>query len=899
MRGWITALRIARREARRAKGRSLLVLVMIGLPVMCLAFAAASYDMFTLTTQERLDRRLGTADALIEWYGSGEVTQTPDGRSTGLVGPPGEQDGATRQKELLTLLPAGTRLLPLGATELDVRTPSGIGRVAAMTGDIGDPLMRGIVSTVEGTAPKRADEVSLNAAAAEWLDVRVGDAIKAVDPDRHFTVTAIVEYPDDLTSLAIFPAAARESLGVSDGRWLADTPAPVDWAQIKQLNKKGVVIASRAVVLDPPPASEYEDYSSDPNPQQFAIGGVIVGLVILEIVLLAGPAFAVGARRRARDLALVAAAGGEPKHLRRIVLADGVVLGFGGAACGLVLGVGLALVGRPLLEELLIYRSAGGYRVFPSALLGIALLAIMIGLLAAVVPAFTAARQSVVLALAGRRGIVKSRKRWIVAGLVLASSGAAIAVFGAFQVNEMVILAGIILTEFGLVLVTPALIGLISRFGRWLPLAPRLALRDTARNRSSAAPAISAIMAAVAGAVAVGVFLDGQARQATMTYVQTLPIGYVQVQDNTAPEGTTVDWAQVEAAVSGTLQDSDPHRYSGVVCPGGQPVDGNTGNSCGLIPVLPIERRCPYFLRGQQMTEADLKAAEADERCHDNSVYGGIVVDDGASIAVFSGADPGHIAEAQRVLGRGGAVVHDPKLVKDGRVTFQVYSGQDWSKMGPDDLPTISVEGYHLGSGWPAAWAYVSPKMVAQTPLAIVPGGLIMATQRPPTAAEQERLTLLVREFLGADGAVRIERGPEARPNPIGLILALVAAVIALGAAGAATGLAAADSRAHLGTLAAVGAAPRVRRRLSLSQAGVTSALGALLGTLTGFGVAAVLIATVNRLDEQAVYRMAKPPPIPLGVPWDTIAILLAVPLVAMAGAGLLTRSRLPIERRL
>jgi putative ABC transport system permease protein len=33
-------------------------------------------------------------------------------------------------------------------------------------------------------------------------------------------------------------------------------------------------------------------------------------------------------------------------------------------------------------------------------------------------------------------------------------------------------------------------------------------------------------------------------------------------------------------------------------------------------------------------------------------------------------------------------------------------------------------------------------------------------------------------------------------------------------------------------------------------------------------------------------------------VPWSSLAVLLAVPVVAMLGAGLLTRSRLPIERR-
>jgi putative ABC transport system permease protein len=64
---------------------------------------------------------------------------------------------------------------------------------------------------------------------------------------------------------------------------------------------------------------------------------VVAGLALLEVVLLAGPAFAVSARRRQRQLALVAANGGTPAHVRRMVLADGVVLGLAGAVLGLVL----------------------------------------------------------------------------------------------------------------------------------------------------------------------------------------------------------------------------------------------------------------------------------------------------------------------------------------------------------------------------------------------------------------------------------------------------------------------------------------------------------------------------------------------------------------------------------
>src|SRR5262249_4749780 len=56
---WRAAIRVARREARRAKGRSVLVIAMIALPVLFLSFAAVTYDMFTLTGAEKADRMMG------------------------------------------------------------------------------------------------------------------------------------------------------------------------------------------------------------------------------------------------------------------------------------------------------------------------------------------------------------------------------------------------------------------------------------------------------------------------------------------------------------------------------------------------------------------------------------------------------------------------------------------------------------------------------------------------------------------------------------------------------------------------------------------------------------------------------------------------------------------------
>src|SRR5690606_21432878 len=196
------------------------------------------------------------------------------------------------------------------------------------------------------------------------------------------------------------------------------------------------------------------------------------------------------------------------------------------AGVGVALGVAAAFAARPLIEEQVTQFRAGGYRVFPLALLGICGLAVVTGLLGALVPAFTAARQDVVAALAGRRGVTRYRKRWVLVGLSMCGLGAALAGFGAWTVNTTAVLAGLVVGELGVVLCTPALVGLIARFGRLLPLAPRIALRDTARNRAAAAPAISAVLAAVAGAVAIGVYLGSENLHWEQMYRPSMPVGH-------------------------------------------------------------------------------------------------------------------------------------------------------------------------------------------------------------------------------------------------------------------------------------------------------------------------------------------------------------------------------------
>ena len=889
MSAWSASLRIARREAGKAKGRAGLVLAMIALPVAVLTFAAISYDMFTLSPQEMALRRLGHADALLIWNPDHSAIQQAPGESWTGAGPLPLRQGnsSVSQSEIISLLPRDSRIIPYGELNLRVNAGGAVIHLPSRTLDIGDPMMRGLAEVVQGRPPAGGDEVALSVPAARKLGLRPGDTLRRLAPDQELRVVGLVEFPSELKPLAVF--AGQSPLAPPEQRfqWFVDSPAPLTEHEVEALHTIGITAVTRQAYDNTPRLAMPGE-----SAEGLAIGLLASGLVALEVILLAGPAFAVGARRRARDLALIAAAGGEPKHLRRVVLADGVVLGAGGGVLGLACGICVAIAARPWVEEYLAHARAGGWRFFPAALAGLACLAVGTGLVAAAVPAFIAARQDVVQVLNGRRGLLRSRRRWIALGLTMVLLGTVVGVRGARSVRESLILLGIVLAELGLVLLTPATVGLIAKAGRWMPLSMRLALRDTARNRTAAAPAISAIMAAVAGAVAVGVMVAGSAQQQQARYVAALPLGHFDVYSASDADSTSPDWAQVEAAVRSVLPAAQMVTYAAPCCP-----EQRHGAHCEIAVIVPPEKRCSFMLSQYQLSEAQLSAALSDERClrrPPDERYGlvwsaGSIVDDGAALGLLTGADKADIEAARRTLAAGGVVVTDPLLIARDEAIVTKIAEQD----KPEDLGiALKVPAHYLSTAQTRSQTIVSSGLAARLGIQKATRSAVGSAGVVPT----EDQAALLQEALGADLYLMVERGPTAPGDPSVLLLALVAAAIALGAVGIATGLATVDSRGDLATLAAIGAAPQIRRRMSLSRAAIISGLGTLLGTLAGLGGAGVILVALNR-----VYESRWPPgePIPFTVPWQSLAIIVLVPMVAMAGAALFTRAGLPSERRL
>ncbi|SOD70710.1 ABC-type lipoprotein release transport system permease subunit [Jatrophihabitans sp. GAS493] len=571
---WRATLRIARREASRSKRRTALVVTLIGLPVLALSMADIAYRTYQLDPTEKIARELGSAQAAIQWS-DGRVMQGPQAWLSGFeVESPavssspqlaGGQPFVDQTPTLVQHLP-GRRLIATTTGTLEIKTAAGI-KTALVNGmDYADPMARGLVRQVSGRAPRGDSEVALTVALAKSTGLHLGEQMVLTGLAKSFSVVGIVEdtTANHAEAAYLLPDAVASAMPHSMGRipptsWLVASPTPVTWSDVLALNKLGFAVLSREVYLNPPPKSQVpliQDSSTDRTVPTTA--ALVVGLALLEVVLLAGPAFAVGARRQRRDLALIAANGGRRGQLRNVVLSNGIVLGAVAGVVSLVVAVTLSRLALRLFAGLP-SRVPGHFDLRPDELAGLALLAVLTALLAAVFPARAAARTDVVATLAGRRGALHTSKWSVILGCALAGLGAALALggFTSTEAGPVAILSGVGLAELGLICCTPAMLAVIAGLGRRLPLSPRIALRDAGRNRSSAAPAVAAVMASMIGAIAVTIGVVSTEDQNRRSYTAGLPLHdvftYASAYSATDAKEVQIDPTTIAATLRSTL----------------------------------------------------------------------------------------------------------------------------------------------------------------------------------------------------------------------------------------------------------------------------------------------------------------------------------------------------------
>jgi putative ABC transport system permease protein len=867
------ALRLARRDVRRSRGRSALVVAMIALPVLGVTATDVLYRSFQLSEDQRATRQMGRADALLTDSGQASVTQLPAfaGTSWNSIGDVPRRRPAP---PFAAVLPAGSRVLPIDQVDSPARVSTGsvTTTVGAFAVDLSDPLTQGLYVRRTGRPARAANEVVVTGGLARRIGLRLGDRVELAlgTTTSGRTVVGTVESPGALDDRSVLlPAGSLPRTASS--RVLVDVPGELTWQDVRRANAQGFLLETRGRVPGQPEVPA--EYAAAFDKATLTAITLVVGMALLEVVLLAGPAFAVGAKRRTRELALLSATGADRKDVRRTVLAGGVVLGGLGGVLGVLGGLGLVLVAQHPLERLngALFAS---FEVRPLEVLAVAAAGVLTAVLAAVVPARTAARSDVVAGLTGRRGVVRGRKRVPVLGVLAAGTGAAVALAGAPGRNVNLILAGSAIAELGLVATTPFLVGLAGRTGRLLPLAPRLALRDAARNRGRTAPAVSAILAAVAGSVAIATVVASFDERDRKGYTPQAPYGTSWVLTEGQPASAT-------AVAVAAMRQHLPAARVGVVraLRGTQPFGEGDG---GYIDIA--TRSCTTTRDGMGVCGG----------YPGGGAFYGPLVGDAGLLEALTGVHGEALAVQRRALEQGGAVVPADGLQPDGTVVIQVHAP------GTPDGPrvrAVRVRAVAAPAGVQEP-VLLSPAAAARVGVPVVPIGAIASAAQPPTGEEEDRLRGALRQ-VDLDGMLSVERGYRSE-YAIGLLALLVgSAVIVLGASGIATGLAAADGRADLATLAAVGATPRTRRVLAAFQSAVTAGLGTVLGTIAGMVPAIAILRamtnTVAVVDGHAVKQAV----LPIVLPWTNIVTtLLLVPLLAALAAALLTRSRLPMVRR-
>ncbi|WP_328527852.1 FtsX-like permease family protein [Nocardioides sp. NBC_00368] len=882
--GWRLALRIGQREAWRAKWRSLLVVLMIALPVAGVTAVAVTYQTYDVDTVEGLDRRLGTAAAAsIDVQAAGAVRQgiDPENASEWLEDSDADPLDAAGVKAVIGERP----MLEVMDRTFDVRTDKGVTWVSGLETDLNDPLAAGLTRLTEGRLPQGPDEVVVNSTLA-FRGPGIGEELQIPngDLDEVRKVVGVVESSTVRNDAFVAGPDLPVDYAGDRSTWLVGG-APVTWSDIEDLNAAGAFVLSRSVVLDPSPAALAADKDirppmGVPDPSEVVVIVLIVVMVILEVVLLAGPAFAVAARRQARDLALIAASGGTARQSRRVLLGMAIVIGAVAAVIGAVLGVGLARLLQPLAQDQ-VSAWFGPFEVPWLQVLAVAVIGFAAAICAAIVPAWIASRQNVVSVLAGRRSESLPSRRSPLIGLVLIAAGIAAAAFGTRNALSGIPIAfGVLLCVAGLLFILPVLVSLAARSSARMPLVIRFATRDADRHRTRTVPAAGAIAVTVVGVVTLGIAFSSDQEQNEESYLPAFAIGdavvhprHSETEDETDADESAARWksiaAQVEKAIPGAT--ATP-TSSAVVDDDGRYVAVESGDGAMVSLDTTLGEFGDLIVAGADGSLPPVVARSLSER---------------------------DAATAAETLRSSGAVVFttDDKLLSSRSAHLVV---REWSEEdGEDrDVATVEVPATYLDVGERAAPAYavVTPAMAEKLRVEPQVTGLYVENARLSAEAETD-----LDEALAAgqfSTTILVERGYVERDSVVivWILLVTLGSVLMIGGALTATHLAINDARPDLATLSAVGARTRTRRGVAASYALVVALLGAIPGALIGFvpGIAISYPITTEGWPERDSVAAHY-----LEIPWDLVGIVVVgLPLLIALIVAVTTRGRLPMVAR-
>ncbi|WP_261166091.1 ABC transporter permease [Microbacterium sp. Marseille-Q6965] len=930
---WRAAARLAARQVLRTWPTSLLITALVALPMAAVSGAVVVYESNQPTLAEEAYVEVGGTAAAVRIVGGSDPSafqylDDPDWVERDYDPETGEavHEEGPMPEDAAALLPDGVETLSLTDAQVEAETSGGIGVLRAAVGDVGDPRLEGPLQLVDGERPSGRGEAAVSPGALQRLGVDLGDTLVLTDPDASYTITAVMKHARDTNDAqVVFLPAGGPLDGGSDPRkttWYAIGWQPTA-AEIYDLNREGAVVFAPELVANPgdgaSPSFQYR------NQDDMLMAGLLAASLAFSaylVVLLAGAAFSVSARRQQRQLAMAASVGATRADIFRIVLLQGSTLGliggFLGAAAGI--GIGAALLGWFDNGSA---ASPWGLHIPWVAIAVIVVFATLVGTFAALLPARAVASQQTIAALRGARRPMAPRASRPIWGSLLVFAGVGLSVASALwipwidgtvtdethstlmTIAIIGIVAGPILGQLGVILAGHWLLTVIARPLARLGLGARLAARDSAANPSRIVPAFGAIAAcaflASTALGAVGVSMGETHRE----WPWSAPLGNVAIELYADPAAATEDLeprlSELAADTERLLAETNPSDSAVVFrqrmmwaglpdvapeTPVVKPELQRYTNCAELPDGDPAWNTCAYPFTAR-MGEANgiARAIEA------------VAPED---LAVVLGYE---LTAAEREAYRdGAAVVTNPDWLNEhGELVLNTWAyrqvdpgaAEDALERRPTPQSSVALQTVRIDPDIPLTGAevYLTPESAAALGVDVRMHRFVAAYDVPLTQNELDALTervaaltpgTVVYDASTISPTVRREDGP---PDPAIWYVLIVAAtaVLVIGASSVALGLSRIERRPDDATLAAVGAAPRLRRSIAFWQGLIVAGFGCLTGAAAGI----LPVWGTTLANSHGTMFLSD-------VPWPALAALgLGLPL-AIAAASWLVPPRMP-----
>jgi putative ABC transport system permease protein len=703
----------------------------------------------------------------------------------------------------------------------------------------------------EGSYPVRPDQVAVTDDVATLLGLEIGDTL-ALD-GRSRTVVGTVENPRELSDefALVTPASAG---------------APDQVTVLVDASATSVDAFARSVERD----DRFAFAGTEPRPDDQAANALamfsVATVFLLLATLVASAGFAVIAQRRLRQLGALAAIGATERHLRLVLMTGGAVVGAIGALLGAILGLALWLAIAPTIEP------AVGHRIDPLALPWTLLLAtVVVAVLgttaAAWWPGRMVSRIPITLALSARPPRPRpTHHSTIVAALLIAAGIGSLALSG--RDSEPLIVAGILATIVGTLLLGPLAIRIFARAAGSAPIATRLALRDLARYQARSGAALAAITLALGIAAAVVIVAAAEEKESAgeppnlsdrqiRVYTAAAPgPDAVAIRTPAELEGMAGRVRQLAASLDNAAGIPLQNAYQ----PGVRPIpDG--GNR--VRPTQTLFRKIDNPDSGRWGRRGITCFGLA--RCYgtESHLYVATPV-----LLRYLGIDPATVDPSTDFL-------VDRSLRTDELVTVrEQLSARGGREPNATEIPVTNVQridsrklfGSREVDPDLARASFITLDGLRRRGLRQIPSGWLVESDRALTGEQIAD----ARELAAAAGlTIEVQREPTSQAR-LSAIATAAGALLALAILAMTVGLIRSEGARDLRTLTAAGATRGVRRTLTAATAGGLAFLGALLGVAGAYVVvAATYLDDLGHLSRIPVLYLVL---MVVALPWAAIA---------------------------